>query len=445
MNTKRWPLVILILLSLSCNAVTRIFIPAIPTPTVYIPPGCKRQALATLPAATTMAQPTSSLEANLTISKEEQLRIFDELSSTITKVYLYSDFNGLDWPATIAKYRAKVNSGLDTKTFYIEMENFVSGLGDDHSFFLSPKNVAASDLELSGKNDYVGIGVYFQPMLEKGRITVLSIFPGSSAEKGGLKQHDSILAVDGIPLTQNGKVNSEWVRGPECSAMLLTIQSPGEKARDVMFIRNRITTSLPITAQLVPTTDGSRIGYIFLPTFFDETIPPQVKKALEDFGPLDGLILDNRMNGGGSSIVVEPILSHFTSGTIGHFVSRAETNALTITADPMNNSQTVPLVILVGKDTVSFGEIFSGVLQNIGRAKVVGQTTLGNVETLEGYHFEDDSQVWIAAERFDPPNFPVDWEKNGVVPDVQAYADWDTFTFENDPSVAAAVKLLGHK
>ena len=36
------------------------------------------------------------------------------------------------------------------------------------------------------------------------------------------------------------------------------------------------------------------------------------------------LILDNRMNGGGSSAVVEPILGYFTGGVMGHFVSRQE-------------------------------------------------------------------------------------------------------------------------
>ena len=195
----------------------------------------------------------------------------------------------------------------------------------------------------------------------------------------------------------------------------------------------------------MPTTDGSRIGYIFIPTFYDETIPDQVRAALESFGELDGLILDNRMNGGGSSSVVEPILSFVTQGTVGNFVSRSGERPLEVTADPIHNSQSVPLVILVGVDTVSFGEIFSGALQDLGRAKLVGQTTLGNVETLHIYSFSDSSEAWIAAERFAPINNPkADWEKDGVLVDVEAFADWDTFTFENDPAVTAAVALLGH-
>lgn len=40
-------------------------------------------------------------------------------------------------------------------------------------------------------------------------------------------------------------------------------------------------------------------------------------RALTDDGPLDGLILDNRVNGGGFSNVLEDLLALFTDGTQG--------------------------------------------------------------------------------------------------------------------------------
>jgi C-terminal peptidase prc len=472
MNTKRISLIVILLLfTLSCNVVTKVSSPptATPVPTItptktplptetptstptptpiapaYIPPSCQGIPVATLLPATTIAQPTSSLEANPEISKSEQLKIFDQLAGTISKVYVYPDYNGLDWNKAVAEYRSKIQGGLDTETFYTEMENLVIALGDEHSSFNSPVKVAAEQATLSGRNDYVGVGVLVKPLPDKGYVTILSVFSNSAAEHGGLKPHDNILAVDDLPIVENGIAHPERVRGPVCSAVVLTVQTPGEQPRPVMFIRSRITSPIPINARLVPTTDGSRIGYIFIPTFFDETIPDQVRQALEDFGDLDGLIIDNRMNGGGSSVIVEPIISHFTSGTLGKFVSRNESRVFSITADQINNSQTVPLVILIGEDTVSFGEIFSGVLKDIGRAKLVGQTTLGNVETLHGYNFDDGSRLWIAQDRFDPLYSHADWEKEGIIPDVEAYADWDTFTFENDPAIAAALALLGHQ
>jgi C-terminal processing protease CtpA/Prc len=179
-----------------------------------------------------------------------------------------------------------------------------------------------------------------------------------------------------------------------------------------------------------------------LPSFYDETIPRQVAAALQAFGTLDGLILDNRENAGGSSDILESVLAYFVSGTLGHFKSRTAARPLQIEPNPIGNSQTVPLVVLVGKDTVSFGEISSGVLKDSGRAKIVGQTTLGNVEILHGYNFDDGSRLWIAEETFDPGVSHANWEVTGIVPDVEAYAAWDTFTFETDPSLQAALTLL---
>jgi carboxyl-terminal processing protease len=194
----------------------------------------------------------------------------------------------------------------------------------------------------------------------------------------------------------------------------------------------------------VPTADGSHVGYLLIPTLLDKSIPGTVRQALEDFGPLDGLILDNRVNGGGLGSVAQQFLGFFTSGKVGDFASRESTQTWDIGAEPINNSQDVPLVVLVGKDTVSYGEIVSGVLQDVGRARIVGQTTLGNVEQLQVYELEGGSKAWLASARFEPKNSHADWETAGIVPDVEAIADWDSFTFETDPAIAAALDLLGH-
>ena len=450
--------IFIIFSSLACNFVTRAIegSPAIPvtlTDTVapasltpaYIPAACGMQPLATIPAATALAEPTPILQDNPEVSADLQLQVFEDVILTIEDVYVYPDFNGLDWEGIKSTYRAKIQAGLTTKDFYETMQAFIAELQDEHSYFESPVEVAMAEAQLAGNDEFVGIGAYTMHIEEKGRASIIFTYPNSPADHAGLKPHDSVLAVDGLPIVENGQMRAEIIRGPECSAVVLTVQSPGEAPRDVMLVRERIQGPMLIQSSLVPTTDGSRIGYIFLPTFFDETIPGQVRTALENFGPLDGLILDNRLNGGGSSSVVEPLLSYFSSGTLGNFVSHNSSTPLLIEADPIHNSQTVPLVILVSEDSVSFGEIFSGVLRDAGRAKIVGEPTLGNVEILHGYIFADGSYLWIAEETFVAANSSEGWEATGIIPDVVAYADWDTFTFENDPSVLAAVKLLGHE
>jgi carboxyl-terminal processing protease len=462
MNMKRIAFGLLILTLLSCNFVTQMITPptVTPQPTVtltpsatpqatptvlapaYIPPQCANKPIATVPPDVAEAQPTLNAPTNPDISKTEQLQIFNDMTHTVDTVYVYPDFNGKDWTAIKVKYKSMIDAGLDTSAFYDQMRAMIGELGDNHSDYLSPADVQESDAELKGENKYVGVGVYGDYNFDKNSFVVISTLPGSAAEHAGLQSHDSIILVDGLPIT---KELGNRLRGPECSAVVAKIESPDSPPHDVMLIRYRIDGSVPLDARLVNTTDGSKIGYIFLPSFFDETLPPQMEAALNKFGPLDGLILDLRLNGGGSSTVAYPIMSFFTKGKLGDFVSRKETHSLEIQANPIQNSQTVPLVVLVGKDTVSFGEIFSGIMQDSKRAKIVGETSMGNVEILRGYDFQDGSLMWLASERFKSAFSDVNWEGRGVIPDVQAVALWDSFEFDTDPAIKASLGLLGHK
>lgn len=462
MKFKKVFLGLLILSLLSCNYIVQAILPSTatpvptatatftpsPTPTetavplafANIPPECSSAPLATLEPNALV--PTEEFQANPDIPKDQQLEVLRDVGEIVKSVYVYPDFNGKNWGEIEARYKSRIEAGLKTEDFYTDMQAMIDELGDEHSFFLSPLEVQKSQAELKGENNFVGIGVYSDVEPERGRLVVISTFPGSAAEQAGIRPHDSILQVDGLPVLDN-TVNR--LRGPECSALTVTVQSPGEAPRQVMLIRQPVQGNLRIDAHLVPTSDGSRIGYIFIPTFFDETIPAQIEQALNDFGQLDGLILDVRMNGGGSSTVANPVLSFFTSGRLGQFVSRTEARPLSVDAYPIQNSQTVPLVVMVSQDTVSYGEIFAGILRNSRGAKITGETSLGNVEVLNGYTFDDGSQLWIAAETFKPEHSDANWEETGIVPDVQAFAPWDTFNPENDPSILAAIKLLGHQ
>ena len=458
MKIKRIIFGLLILSLLACNFVTQMVFPpsatptatvtvttsSTPTPTAlvpaFIPPECATAPLATIPPDVS-AQATSEFQVT-EIAQGEQLSILRELGDIIENTYVYPDYNGKNWNEIESRYRGEIEAGLDTHSFYNEMSAMITELGDEHSFFLSPGEVMQSEAELKGKSEYVGVGIEPDPDFERQRLIVISTIPGSPAEYAGIQSHDSILFVDDHPIQETF---GNLIRGPKCSAVKLTVQSPGESPRDMMLLRYAIQGNVPIDARLVSTTDGSKIGYIFLPSFFDESLPEQIKNALNDFGSLDGLILDLRTNGGGSSSVAFPIFEFFVHGRLGQFVSRREAHPLDIEANEIQNSQTVPLIVMVSEHTVSFGEIFAGVMKDSGRAKIVGETSLGNVEVLDGHGFEDGSQVWLASETFHSAFSNANWEETGIVPDVQAFAPWDTFYFDTDPSIAAAIEVLGHK
>lgn len=429
-------LIVLVLASLACQTVVGGLQPPTATSVLAPPPENGDPQ----PSETAVPTPTATLTP---IDQELQIKIFEELWEIVNEDYLYPDFNGVDWNEVRERYRQRIEAGLDTETFYLTMDEMIFELNDEHSVFLNPQQVAAEEAEFAGDNNYVGIGVWIQFLPEKDRAVVLLTFPGGPAEQAGIKSHDSILSVEGVTLEDEDGEAINLLLGIEGTEVTFVIQTPGEEPREMTLRRARISSPIPVPYETLTTPAGKRIGYIILPTFGDSTVDKQVGdalKALTKDGPLDGLILDNRLNGGGWDSVASSTLGYFTSGLVGHFSNRDGDEAFRVRRNNVGGSMEVPLVVLVGPDTVSFGEIFAGVLKDQGRATIIGETTLGNVEILWGYSFEDGSRAWIAHDRFVPSNDPdADWEHLGIEVDIEAPAEWDEFTLETDPGVRAAL------
>jgi C-terminal peptidase prc len=400
------------------------------------------------PSTTAQSQPTSVAAAisptPTVIPQAERIRVFQQVWDTVEKNYLYPDFHGADWQALHDKYLPIITNATNSHDFYSAISDMVSQLKDGHSRYLSPQDAREEDALQSGNADYVGIGVLSSP--ETNTLSIIFVFPGSPAEKAGIKRRDKITAVDGIPITHPDTDQSR-IRGPKGSTVTLTVQSPEQKPRDVAIVRDTITGGI------VPT--GSRlesdptIGLLVIPDLWTDQMGTQVhdelQQMLDDSTPLNGLILDLRGNGGGFRTVLESILSDFVSGQVGQFFNQKEHTPLVIQkSDLFDRLKSVPLVVLVDKGSESYTEVLSGVLQATGRAKVVGVTSAGNTETIYQYNFEDGSRLWVAEEAFELPN-GTNLEGRGVIPDVTINQDWTTFTEKDDPHILKAVQLLKTK
>ncbi len=443
----------LLISSLACQAAFSAFSPApvdSPTPELRLIQSSTPTSLP--PTATLTPQPSQTATPTATATlpptpSPVQLRVFEELWQTIQEDYLYPDFNGLNWNGVHEEYEQRVKAGLNEEGFYSAMEEMVSRLDDEHSFFLSPEEADSEDNEYSGDNDFVGIGILSIAIPERQRISIILVFPDSPAERAGLVAHDSILAVDGHSIFDEEGYRRDLLRGSEGTQVELTVQTPNEEPRTVTLIRSRVTGPMPVPWDNLLTSMDKNIGYLMLPSFADETIDDQVAEALADMStekPLDGLIIDNRQNSGGADNIARGVLSYFTRGRLGHFVDRHNTRrSLSVIGTDIAGSSTIPLVVLIGPDTISFGEIFAGILHDSGRAYLIGDATNGNMELLWGYDLEDGSRAWIAREAFYPLNHPEqEWEETGIIPDLTLATSWDEVTLHSDPAVQASLEYF---
>jgi len=383
-----------------------------------------------------------------TVEAEEaavtQQTIFNELWQTVNNTYVSANFNGVDWAAIKESYQAQIiQDSAPDEDFYALMTTMVTELNDDHSIFLNPEEAAEEDLLFSGDAAFDGVGMFIYTMPQANGLVVSFTFPDGGAAAAGIQSHDIILAADGQPTCcdENGVPFPYEVRGPAGTTLLLTVQTPGEEPRDIEVMRGPVAGNAPVTSDVI----NGRIGYIFIPTMQDRTIGEQVENAWQTLNAdalLNGLILDLRVNSGGQQEVLQALLELFTTGTVGEFSSRTETKPFTIQGRDVANSQNIPLVILIGPQSNSYAELFSGILQANGRATLIGQTSRGNVETTHRHDFADGSRAHIAAETFIPTDAPdANWEETGIIPDIAVDQAWYEFsTPEEDQALTTAIE-----
>ncbi len=373
----------------------------------------------------------------------QKFALFEEIWKTVKEQYVYEDFNGVDWLAVYQEFFARLSLGVSSKGFYAAMREMIARLNDDHSVFFSPSEVEEQLAIYEGEKAYSGIGVFTLPVIEKRYVTVILPFRDSPAEKAGLQPHDRILAVNGQPIiTEDGQVQ-DLLNGSEGTYLTLTVQTPGQEPRYVSLKRERVEASVPVPYHIFTTPAGKRIGYLLVVSFSDRNVDERVGKALKNMtaeAPLDGLILDLRANQGGEYGTASNVLSYFTAGRLGYFTDRyGKRRWWSVSPKNVGGSQTLPLVVFVGDYTISFGEVVAGVLQDRGRAYLIGEVTEGNVELLWGYRFRDGSVLFLAHERFVPANRPEqDWEMNGIIPDLVVPTDWDEITLTQDLALEVA-------
>ena len=231
-----------------------------------------------------------------------------------------------------------------------------------------------SDFEVLTTGKYGGIGSIIR---KKGDYVIIAQpYENSPADKAGLKIGDRILKIgeeDAKGFTVE-EVSSR-LKGDPNTAIRLTIESLDGTVRELQLMRERI--SIPAISYVGWVADG--VGYIRHDDFTD-SCAAELRAAIEQLkkeGDLQSLVIDYRGNGGGFMQEAVKIVGLFTPrGTeVVRTKGRTEEKSYKTTTDPAYPD--LRLVLLVNSNSASASEIVAGSLQDMDRAVLVGQRTLG--------------------------------------------------------------------
>jgi hypothetical protein len=171
------------------------------------------------------------------------------------------------------------------------------------------------------------------------------------------------------------------------------------------------------------------VGYVKFDMFQDSERARDVAAAsLASVANCDALVFDLRDNIGGSPRMIQFISSYlFDKPThLNSFYDRlSNKTAETWTLDTVPGkrfSNDLPVYVLTSSSTVSAAEEFTYNLKNLGRATIVGETTVGAAHLVTDRVINGRFAVRVPYARAYNPITKKNWEGVGVSPDIQVPA-----------------------
>ncbi len=270
-----------------------------------------------------------------------------------------------DYYRTLSR-TALVNDGL---------AGAVASLNDPYSHYYDPSNYHNFQDTTTNPQIEGGIGVAVQSFTDGG-LVVGEAYPGTPAAKAGIVPGDSILAADGHSFAGRSQGFAiGQILGKAGTTVTLRVRHH-RTTRTIRVVRE--TISVPVASSKLLHHNGAKVGYVDL-TQFSENAGAEVRAQVQKMRKAGAraLILDLRDNGGGLLEQAVATASIFIeSGTIvstdGRSISR---QVYLAKGDAIPAS--IPLVVLVNRNTASSAEIVSAALQQRGRATLVGTHTYG--------------------------------------------------------------------
>ncbi|MBD1551885.1 S41 family peptidase [Pseudomonas typographi] len=321
---------------------------------------------------------------------------------------------------------------VDDKTL---LENAIKGMLsnlDPHSAYLGPEDFA--ELQESTSGEFGGLGI--EVGVEDGFVKVVSPIDDTPASRAGIQAGDLIVKINGQPTRGQSMTEAvDKMRGKVGEKITLTLVRDGGQPFDVTVARAIIQVK-SVRAQMLE--DG--YGYLRI-TQFQVKTGEEVTKALAQLRKqngnkkLNGLVLDLRNNPGGVlQAAVETADNFLTSGLIVYTKGRLPNSELRFNADPVDQSEGVPLVVLINGGSASASEIVAGALQDQKRGVLMGTDSFGKGSVQTVLPLTNDRALKLTTALYYTPNGR-SIQAQGIVPDVEVRqgkvtADADSETFK---------------
>jgi len=361
-----------------------------------------------LPPALFVALVVLAAEAGALLSAQASkgIETFDAAWTIIRDSHFDPGMNGVDWQAVRAELAPRAAHARTDGELRDVIREMLARLGLSH-FALIP---SGGDTMGGAVTDLAG-DPGFDIRLVGSELVVTQVDPQGGAAAVGVRAGWRLMSLESLPVSELiarlpdtmperlrhvevWRLMETRLRGPKGSRVALMFD---DGTRDVgVTVERRAEPGQPATVGNLPTmyvrveaeprrtARGAPAGLIRFNVWMP-AVDALVQKAVDEFRSADGIVIDLRGNPGGLAAMIMGISGHFLAerqplGTIKtrdtelRFVANPRlVNGAGQRVEPFGGA----VAILVDGLTGSASECFAGGMQALGRARVFGQTSMG--------------------------------------------------------------------
>jgi carboxyl-terminal processing protease len=295
-----------------------------------------------------------------------------------------------------------------------------------------------------------------------GYAAIVSVLPGSAADKAGVDTSDIIEAIEGKSTREMSLAEVQnLLAGPVGSNVNVSVVR-ARRAEPLKLVITRDVVKFPAVSEKIL---SDNIGYIKVDAFpkgKSQEVAAKIKAA-QDQGAKK-LILDLRDSSDGDInegiATANLFLDH---GTIAYLQGQKYPRE-TFTADPKKATTTLPLVVLVNRGTGGPAEVLAGAVLENARGDVVGDKTFGLGSIQKVIPIPDGSALILSIAKYYTPNGKA-IQDSAITPNISVADNNDDFvlpddddstpstdepqkktrTMENDQQLQRAIQVLQNK
>lgn len=389
-----------------------------------------------------------SFRAQQTVDRAAKQRaVFDQCWQVMRDRFYDEKLGNCDWDAVREKYVGMAAAAADMRTVQDVVHLMLGELNGSHLGF--SLNSTASQSGSAWKEETAHIGLRFDPSHEGPGWKVRTVIDKSPAaqKRTRILPGEVVLKVDGQQVQPDTEL-SHVLNGPMERDITLRVQAADGKERDVTLRPISYATARRLlydqwikdNRSHVEKASGGRLGYLHVNAMDDASFQRFQEELYAAGAGKDGLIIDVRENGGGST--TDHLLTALTQPRHAIAIPRGSTTPGYPQDRTIYATWDKPVTVLCNQNSYSNAEVFSHAIKLLKRGRLVGVPTAGGVISTGSVSVMDVGLLRLPFRGWYGLESGLDMELNGAAPDHVIWPQPGELSAGNDRQLDKAVEVL---